>query len=233
MYRRIKKYIVTLIIVVCLFVSCIDLMWIGWGKMLKDNKYVKRTKNTHKEQSLSKGKYQDYRWEKKEDEKYVKPIKNIQVEQYQVEDKEQNYREKNTERPTMEHQNLIPPRVEKEQNYREKIPEKPTIEHQKERQKKHIKNVNIIRTEHIVHTNTTTEKTTTSDNLVLIDYFKQFYRYSLNPQPGSAGMEGAGVKNSVNEKPLEDIGFKNYSFNQLSSSKISLERSVPDNRNDA
>ena len=46
-------------------------------------------------------------------------------------------------------------------------------------------------------------------------------------------MEGAGVKNSVNEKPLEDIGFKNYSFNELSSSKISLERSVPDNRNDA
>ena len=208
MYRRIKKYIVTLIIVVCLFVSCIDLMWIGWGKMLKDNKYVKRTKNTHKEQSLSKGKYQDYRWEKKENEKYVKPIKNIQVEQYQVEDKEQNYREK--------------------------IPEKPTIEHQKERQKKHIKNVNIIRTEQIVHTTTTTtEKTTSSDNLVLIDYFKQFYRYSLNPQPGSAGMEGAGVKNSVNEKPLEDIGFKNYSFNELSSSKISLERSVPDNRNDA
>ena len=171
MYRLIKRYIVSVVIVFCLFWLCLDLMWIQW---------------------------------KKEDVKYVKPMKNFHKEQ---------------------------PPVEKEQNYREKIP---TIEHQKERQKKHIKNGNIIRTEHIVHTTTTTtEKTTTSDNLVLIDYFKQFYRYSLNPQPGSAGMEGAGVKNSVNEKPLEDIGFKNYSFNQLSSSKISLERSVPDNRDDA
>ena len=142
---------------------------------------------------------------KKEDVKYVKPMKNFHKEH---------------------------PPVRKEQNYREKIAERPNIE-QKQRQKKHIKNVNIIRTEHIVQTTTSTEKTTSSDNLVLIDYFKQFYRYSLNPQPGSAGMEGAGVKNSVNEKPLEDIGFKNYSFNQLSSSKISLERSVPDNREDA
>lgn len=159
MYRLIKRYIVTVIIVFCLFWLCIDLMWIQW---------------------------------KKEDIKYVKPMKEFPKEQ---------------------------PQIEKEQNYREKS------KHE-ERQRKHIKNVNIIRT-------TTTKRTTTSDNFVLIDYFKKFYKYSLNPQPGSAGMEGAGVKNSVDEKPLEDIGFKNYSFNQLSSSKISLERSVPDNREDA
>ena len=141
---------------------------------------------------------------KKEDVKYEKPSKNFHKKQ---------------------------PRVEEEQNYGEKFVEKPIIKHHEEKYKKHIKNMNNRRTKYVVQS-TTTERTT-SDNLVLIDYFKQFYKYSLNPQPGSAGMEGAGVKNSVNEKPLEDIGFKNYSFNELSSSKISLERSVPDNREDA
>ena len=68
------------------------------------------------------------------------------------------------------------------------------------------------------------------EHLVTIDYFKQFYVYSLNPQPGSAGMEGAAVKNADSEKEREQLGFKNYSFNELASSKISLERSIPENR---
>ena len=68
---------------------------------------------------------------------------------------------------------------------------------------------------------------------VEINYFKKFYKYSLNPQPGSPGMGGKAVVNSPLEKVQEDIGFKNYSFNELASSKISLERSIPDNREDA
>ena len=126
-------------------------MWIGWGKKVKDNKYVKLTKNTHKEQSLVKGKYEDYRLKKKQDIKYVKPMKNTHVEQYKVEEKEQNYREQFAERPTIEHQKQRQPPVEKEQSYRESIAERPTIEHHES----HIKNVNSIRTEHIVHTTTT------------------------------------------------------------------------------
>ncbi|XP_066912297.1 polypeptide N-acetylgalactosaminyltransferase 13-like isoform X1 [Clytia hemisphaerica] len=66
--------------------------------------------------------------------------------------------------------------------------------------------------------------------LVTIDYFRQFYKTSLNPQPGSAGMEGAAVINPAGEKQKEDKSLEDYGFNELSSSKISLERTIPDNR---
>ena len=65
---------------------------------------------------------------------------------------------------------------------------------------------------------------------VKIDYFKKFYKNTLNPEPGSAGMEGQAVSNSVNEKIKEEKSFDDYGFNELASSKISLERSIPDNR---
>ena len=52
----------------------------------------------------------------------------------------------------------------------------------------------------------------------------------LNAQPGSAGMNGEAVINSASEKEKEDKGLLDYGFNELSSSKISLERTIPDNR---
>ena len=67
-------------------------------------------------------------------------------------------------------------------------------------------------------------------SLVTIDYFKQFYKGILNPEDGSPGMNGAAVKNSAREKSAEDEKIKKYGFNELSSSKISLERTIPDNR---
>ena len=72
-----------------------------------------------------------------------------------------------------------------------------------------------------------------NDILVNIDYFKRYYKYMLNPQPGSAGMDGSSVLNSQNEKVDEDKRMFDYGFNELSSSKISLERSIPDNRDAA
>ena len=67
-------------------------------------------------------------------------------------------------------------------------------------------------------------------DLVTIQYFKRFYKPLLNPAASSPGMNGASVKNSKNEKDTEDQSIKDYGFNELSSSKISLERTVPDNR---
>lgn len=72
-----------------------------------------------------------------------------------------------------------------------------------------------------------------SSELVTIDYFKKYYKSVLNPEPGGAGMDGAAVANSAAEKVAEDKSLLDYGFNELSSSKISLERTVPDNRNDA
>ena len=66
--------------------------------------------------------------------------------------------------------------------------------------------------------------------LVKIDYFKLFYKPLLHPETSSLGMNGAGVKNSQDEKATEDQSVKDYGFNELSSSKISLERTIPDNR---
>jgi len=72
-----------------------------------------------------------------------------------------------------------------------------------------------------------------NSELVTIDYFKKYYRNTLNPVSGSAGMDGAAVINSASEKEAEDKSLQDYGFNELSSSKISLERTVPDNRNSA
>ena len=67
-------------------------------------------------------------------------------------------------------------------------------------------------------------------HMVTIDFFKQFYKYTLDPQPGSAGMDGVAVVNPASEKKKEEKSLLDFGFNELSSSKISLERSVPDNR---
>ncbi len=66
-------------------------------------------------------------------------------------------------------------------------------------------------------------------SLVTIDYFKRFYRKSVHDS-STDGMNGAAVKNSAEEKDKEDQSIKDYGFNELSSSKISLERTIPDNR---
>ena len=69
--------------------------------------------------------------------------------------------------------------------------------------------------------------------LVPIDYFKKYYKNVLSPEAGGAGMDGAAVVNSASEKEAEEKSLLDYGFNELASSKISLERSVPDNRNAA
>lgn len=68
------------------------------------------------------------------------------------------------------------------------------------------------------------------NELVTIQYFKRFYKPRLNPASSSAGMNGASVENHKSEKEREDQSIKDYGFNELSSSKISLERTIPDNR---
>ena len=68
------------------------------------------------------------------------------------------------------------------------------------------------------------------ERLVTIDYFKQYYKTSLNPQPGSARMGGDAVVNSAAEQQRENISLNEYGFNEVASSKISLERTIPDNR---
>jgi len=78
--------------------------------------------------------------------------------------------------------------------------------------------------------NAKTNVRNSEEHLVTINYFKQFYKTSLNPQPGSAGMDGAAVKNPDSDKEKEDKSLLDYGFNELSSSKISLERTIPDNR---
>ena len=70
----------------------------------------------------------------------------------------------------------------------------------------------------------------THKSLVKINFFKQFYESLLSPDPSSPGMNGESVINSAQEKAEEDIRMELYGFNELSSSKISLERTIPDNR---
>ena len=77
------------------------------------------------------------------------------------------------------------------------------------------------------------DKKYTNSELVTIDHFKKYYKSLLHPPAGSAGMEGAAVINSANEKVKEDKSLLDYGFNELASSKISLERTVPDNRHQA
>eukprot|EP00795_Rhopilema_esculentum_P014777 gene14777-5883_t len=68
--------------------------------------------------------------------------------------------------------------------------------------------------------------------LVNINYFKRFYRPGLNPDPESPGMDGKGVSNLPGDKEQEEASLKDFGFNVVSSSKISLERTVPDNRDE-
>ena len=68
--------------------------------------------------------------------------------------------------------------------------------------------------------------------LVNINYFKRFYRPGLIPDPESPGMDGKGVSNLPGDKEQEEASLKDFGFNVVSSSKISLERTVPDNRDE-
>lgn len=63
-----------------------------------------------------------------------------------------------------------------------------------------------------------------------IGHFEIFYKGILKVDPTSPGMNGKGVKNLPSEREREEQGLQQYSFNELASSKISLERTVPDNR---
>ena len=66
--------------------------------------------------------------------------------------------------------------------------------------------------------------------LVTIDYFEKLYKPLVYTELSSPGMGGKGVKNLPEEKAREDKGIKDYGFNEVASAKISLERSVPENR---
>ena len=66
--------------------------------------------------------------------------------------------------------------------------------------------------------------------IMSIDEFKSSYVSIVPVNPRGAGENGAEVKNDDSEAEVEKIGYKKYSFNELASSKISLEHSIPDNR---
>ena len=66
--------------------------------------------------------------------------------------------------------------------------------------------------------------------LVTIDYFEKLYKPLVHTELSGPGMGGKGVKNLPEEKAREDQGIKDYGFNEVASAKISLERSVPENR---
>eukprot|EP00112_Aurelia_sp_Birch-Aquarium-sp1_P019291 Seg4740.1 transcript_id=Seg4740.1/GoldUCD/mRNA.D3Y31 product="Polypeptide N-acetylgalactosaminyltransferase 5" protein_id=Seg4740.1/GoldUCD/D3Y31 len=66
--------------------------------------------------------------------------------------------------------------------------------------------------------------------LVTIDYFEELYQPLVRTELSGPGMGGKGVKNLPEEKAREDQGIKDYGFNEVASAKISLERSVPENR---
>ena len=68
------------------------------------------------------------------------------------------------------------------------------------------------------------------EELVTIDYFEKLYRPLVHTEPSSPGMGGKGVMNLPEEKAREDQTIKDYGFNEVASAKISLERSVPENR---
>ena len=69
-----------------------------------------------------------------------------------------------------------------------------------------------------------------NEKRVTINYFKKYYQPLLYSAPDSPGMDGKGVKNQPGDKKVEEGKIEDYGFNELSSSKISLERTVPDNR---
>lgn len=71
-----------------------------------------------------------------------------------------------------------------------------------------------------------------SDELSIED-FKSFYVTMIPPNPGGLGEQGIAVyndKNNAAEVSKEKEGYTKYSFNELASAKISLERAIPDNR---
>lgn len=66
-----------------------------------------------------------------------------------------------------------------------------------------------------------------------IEDFKSLYVTRIPPNPGGVGERGIAVYNDKNdpvEVSKEKDGYKKYSFNELASAKISLERAIPDNR---
>lgn len=72
-----------------------------------------------------------------------------------------------------------------------------------------------------------------ADVLLPIEDFKTLYVTSIPPNPGGPGEGGTAVYNNKDdpvEESKEKEGFRKYSFNELASAKISLERSIPDNR---
>ena len=72
----------------------------------------------------------------------------------------------------------------------------------------------------------------TSDELPIED-FRSFYVTRIPPNPAGPGEQGMAVYNDKEdpaEVSKEKEGYKKYSFNELASAKISLERAIPDNR---
>lgn len=72
-----------------------------------------------------------------------------------------------------------------------------------------------------------------ADVLIPIEDFRALYVTSIPPNPDGPGEAGKAVYNDKDD-PLEvgkeKEGYSKYSFNELASAKISLERSIPDNR---
>lgn len=66
-----------------------------------------------------------------------------------------------------------------------------------------------------------------------IEDFRSFYVTKIPPIPAGPGEKGVAVYNDKNdpaEVSKEKEGYKKYSFNEVASAKISLERAIPDNR---
>lgn len=62
-----------------------------------------------------------------------------------------------------------------------------------------------------------------------INEFKRLYRTPI-PRISKQGESGEKLYNSPSEKEIEQARFQLFQFNELASSKISLLRSIPDNR---
>jgi hypothetical protein len=65
-----------------------------------------------------------------------------------------------------------------------------------------------------------------------INEFKAMYKTPI-PHVIKQGEDGVKVYNSPSEKDIEQGRFQLYQFNELASSKISLLRTIPDNRPEA
>lgn len=73
----------------------------------------------------------------------------------------------------------------------------------------------------------------TADVLIPIEDFRTLYSSLIPSNPNGPGEEGKAVfndKDDPDEASKEKEGYRKYSFNEIASSKISLERSIPDNR---